>query len=101
MITTNITVENEEEVKKLFENFNADFLAEFLSRVKQKTPVRTGFLQSSWGGNEQPTKIEVFNGAPYAEYIENGTERIAPVGMLKTTIQEAPAICQEITRNKS
>lgn len=95
-----ITLELNEQVIKSVEQglteFNAKFLAEFLERVKSKTPVRTGFLQESWGGNNQPTKMEIFNGAPYAEYIENGTERIAPVGMLKTTLLEGQDIANKV-----
>jgi len=96
MITVEINEQVADSVAKGLSEFNAKFLEEFLIRVKQRTPVRTGFLQESWGGNNQPTKMEIFNGAPYAEYIENGTERIAPVGMLKTTILEGQDIANKV-----
>jgi len=81
-------------VKQLGE-FEQQFLKIFLERVKDKTPVDTGKLQAGWQGAVESGSIIVYNNVEYAEYVENGTENQAPVGMLATTLQEAPQIAQE------
>ncbi|MGH6646215.1 HK97 gp10 family phage protein [Aquabacterium sp.] len=65
---------------------------EFLKAVKQKTPVESGTLQQGWNLDVEGPVIEVSNEVPYAHFVEDGTEKMAPVGMLKATILEAPQI---------
>lgn len=96
-------------------------LVEVQSRIIDKSPVRTGVLRGSVRvgvnktnreyGREDPggdaTKqqntdelnqyelgddVNISVNAPYAVYVEEGTDTIAPVGMIKTTLEELPAI---------
>lgn len=70
------------------------FLIEFLERVKRRTPVRTGKLQNGWGGTSKAGVIEVYNTQEYAEYVENGTPKMAPKGMLRATVLEVEQIAE-------
>jgi len=74
------------------------FQNDFLDRWNRRTPVRTGVLQA---GNEvevTDTQFEFHNDIPYFPFVENGTPVMAPVGMLKATTFEAPAIWAEAAR---
>ena len=86
------------EVDKI-ETFKQKFMSEFLKRVVRRTPVDTGKLQGSWVGRVDGN-IYVENSAEYAEFVENGTPKNAPVGMIRTTVAEAQSIadniCQEL-----
>lgn len=75
-------------------NFKKEFGMEFMDRVKAKTPVRTGTLQNSWGFTEKKTDIEIYNVAPYARYVEEGTEKMAPARMLALTMDESKQIAE-------
>jgi hypothetical protein len=74
--------------------FREEFLKEALKRVKQKTPVLTGRLQAGWKGELTAEEIRINNDVPYAGFVEYGTDRMAPRGMLRATVLETP----EITR---
>ena len=70
-----------------------EFQKEFLRRVADKTPVRTGLLQASWYWDNSNKDLPVFsNKQPYAQYVEFGTEHMRPVMMVGTTIKEADDI---------
>ena len=79
-------------VVKSMERFAAEFEMEFLARVKEKTPVRTGKLQAGWEASATPSEITVWNDVEYAEYVENGTPFQAPQGMLSRTLEEVDTI---------
>ena len=74
--------------------FKEEFGMEFMERVKQRTPVRTGALQRGWGFQMRQTDIEVYNIQDYATFVEYGTPYMAPRGMLRTTLLEAEDIAQ-------
>jgi hypothetical protein len=89
------------EIEKVFLNLNTrlrkfkqEFGMEFMERVKARTPVKTGRLQRSWGFTMKQSDIEVWNVAPYAHFIENGTPYIAPRGMMKVTLLEKEEIAE-------
>jgi len=81
--------------EKDLERFKVEFTNEFVARVKQKTPVDTGKLQNGWEGSIKHDAIEVTNSVEYASYVEFGTEKERPVGMLRTTELEAQQITDE------
>lgn len=74
--------------------FKEAFAIEFLDRVKRRTPVRTGKLQRSWGATQRATDVEIYNVADYASYVEYGTERMEPRGMLRATLMEVDQIAE-------
>lgn len=74
--------------------FKEEYGVEFVRRVRDKTPVKTGHLQASWGFERKATDIEIYNVADYAGYIEYGTEHIPPVGMMRATLEEANQIAE-------
>lgn len=76
------------------ELFKVEFMDEFLTRVQERTPVDTGFLQKNWEAAVQGDLIIISNDAPYAGYIEYGTPRIAPFAMLGQTVAEADVIAE-------
>ena len=76
--------------------FKTEFGSEFVERVKQRTPVRTGALQGGWGFETTATDISIYNTKDYAGFVENGTEHMAPRGMLRTTILEGQQIAMAV-----
>jgi hypothetical protein len=63
-----------------------------VDRVKQKTPVRTGALRDAWTYEVDESLLTVGNTIPYAIFVELGTPKMAPQGMLSTTILEVPQL---------
>ena len=79
----------DEFVKKLESATRDEFEKEFLTRVAEKTPVRTGALKEGWFWDYADARSPVFsNTQPYAEYVENGTPKMAPHLMVATTCLE-------------
>lgn len=74
--------------------FKQEIGIEATARAAARTPVKSGHLQNSWGFTMKATDIEIYNVADYASYIEYGTEHIAPVGMLRATLEEMPQIME-------
>ena len=72
------------EIKKL--------AAEALTKIKARTPVRSGELQASWYIDQMVTngivEITILNDQPYAIFVEYGTQYMAGVHMLEQTINE-------------
>lgn len=63
-----------------------------VARVKPRTPVDTGALQADWQYVVEGSTLTVGNTMDYASFVELGTVRMRPVGMLQTTLLEVPAI---------
>jgi hypothetical protein len=74
--------------------FKSEFGVEFMERVKEKTPVITGRLQNGWGFTMKQTDIEIWNVQDYASYVEYGTPKMAPRGMLRRTLLESQDIAK-------
>lgn len=96
-----MTADQEIDIKDLpqfIEKFKQEWMAEFLQRVKAKTPVATGTLRSAWQGEMHDTEsFTVSNDTPYASYVEYGTVHMAPVGMLTSTLNEVDVITSTAT----
>lgn len=84
----------EEAVAKI-NNFKEEFMNIFMNRVRQKTPVETGALKDGWYIEKHTDGLSLNNDEDYAVYLELGTENIAPVAMVQTTIIESSAIIKE------
>jgi hypothetical protein len=80
---------------KKIDDFMKEFLEIFLERVVERTPVKTGLLQASWGGEVKGDVITIENPVEYASYVEYGTVKMAPRAMLRTTMEESDQIAQE------
>lgn len=72
--------------------FKREFGIEFLKRVKQRTPVKTGALQRGYLQTQRKTSIDISNTKDYAAYVEFGTEKMAPRAMIRTTLEESEQI---------
>ena len=72
--------------------FSQAFADEFLTRVKRRTPVITGRLRDSWQATVNKGTIEIFNDMDYAIFVEEGTHKMTPRGMLRATMIEAEQI---------
>ena len=90
------------EIEKVFAGLNTrlrkfkrEFGMEFKERVEARTPVgETGRLKRGWGFQEKQNDIEIYNVVEYASYVEYGTPRMEPRGMLRATLLEANDIAQ-------
>ena len=79
------------DVKAAMDKVIEEVAAEVLERVKDLTPVDTGFAQSQWKLDEVNEEgFEISNNANYIEYLENGSSTQAPNGMLGITLMEVP-----------
>lgn len=83
-----------ERLAKEIDAYKVEFAKEVKKRWDRRTPVRTGTLLAGNEVivNEEAKEIQAINGVAYFDYVENGTPRMAPVGMLKTTVAETQAI---------
>ena len=86
---------NPGEIDKLFvdlgtnlRKFKEEWAMEATTRIQQRTPVRTGALQGGWGITMKTGGFEIYNTKEYAAYVEYGTPKMAPVGMVRTTLLE-------------
>jgi hypothetical protein len=89
------------EIDRVFANldtslvkFKREWGVEALQRVENRTPVLTGALKRGWGFEMKAKDIEIYNTKDYAEYVEYGTPHMAPVGMLRATLNEAEQISE-------
>lgn len=89
-----ITVTPEQVVKEL-DKLEQEFVKLFLERVRLKTPVETGVLRNAWTGEVAVGAYLFENEKEYAAHIEYGTEHIAPVGMVTSTINETEMLLQQ------
>jgi hypothetical protein len=66
-------------------------ISEVWSRIRQRTPVDTGRARAGWeiSGNT------ITNEVPYVGFLEHGTDRMAPFGMVATTLEEVPSIIED------
>lgn len=69
---------------------------EALSRVKDRTPVRTGYAQSRWEMTSDDQGFTLENDAEYISYLELGWSDQAPAGMLGITMVEVPDIVDDV-----
>lgn len=63
---------------------------EIKERIKDRTPVRTGRAQTGW----ESTPGRVWNDVPYIGYLEEGTSKMSPFHMVRTTLEELPEIVE-------
>lgn len=77
------------------------FIDEFIPRVRFRTPRVTGKLQEGWYGRDEGGGVAyIGNDVDYAPYVEYGTYKMAPRGMLQTTLEESDQIL-DIARKKA
>lgn len=81
-------------------NFKREFAMEFKSRVEQRTPVRTGALKGGWHIELKSTEMELSNTQEYMQYVEFGTPKMQPHGMVRTTLLEGEQI-MEVAKERS
>jgi HK97 gp10 family phage protein len=73
---------------------------ETTQRLKEKTPVRTGRMQRSWGIERKQDSIELYNVAPYSRYVNDGTPTQAPQRIVERTLMEMDNII-EVSKGKA
>jgi hypothetical protein len=81
-------------IKTRLRKFRHEFGKEFLARVQERTPVVTGTLHAGWEYQLKEQDVEVRNRVPYASYVERGTDKMEPRGMLAATKEEAKEIAE-------
>lgn len=72
--------------------YKREVAKEVVARVRQRTPIRTGFLWRSWEYQMHNYSVSFKNAAPYADFVENGTPFQAPQRMLQRTLLEVDEI---------
>lgn len=95
----------QDQIKKL-QDLPTAFAQEFVKRVQDRTPTRTGLLKDSWEMQVLDDALELRNkatneeGEAYAEYVEFGTWKEAPALMITTTVTEKQDILKT-AKNKA
>ena len=56
--------------------------------IIERTPVRTGYLKSRWIKEANINYTLISNDAPYAIYVEEGTSKMAPHYMVKSSLKK-------------
>ena len=76
------------EVDKILDNAVSNIQENVLTEVQQKTPVDTGTARKGW------VKLgsEIRNDVPYIGYIEEGSLKHRPIGMVKSTLMDIELI---------
>jgi hypothetical protein len=69
---------------------------EMLTRVKARTTVRSGALRDAWAMEITSTTLTIGNPLPYATFVEMGTPKMAPVGMLGSVVMEVPQLITKL-----
>jgi hypothetical protein len=83
--------------------FAQTFADDFIQRVKVRTPnppslradgsgPSTGNLKRGWKAKVSKTQVTIYNDVEYANYVEDGTDKMPGAHMLKTTANEAGTI---------
>ncbi len=67
-----------------------------LELANSLTPVHTGYLQSRNQVAIEGKKLAIFNDAPYASFVHNGTSRQEPQPFLSPVAQELEAKASEL-----
>lgn len=75
-----------------FDQIVSELSQELLEKIKDRTPVDTGKAQAGWKLDDNV----IYNDVEYIEYLENGTPKMAPVGMVRLALEEADDILQKI-----
>lgn len=58
------------------------YIDELLRTIVEKTPVDTGRAKAGWIRNGD----DIVNPVPYVEYLETGTDKMRPIGMVASTM---------------
>jgi hypothetical protein len=81
------------------------FAEEFLTRVQNRTPVRTGLLNDSWDMKVKQGRIELKNdaeneqGQEYVAFVEFGTYKMRGFFMVSLTMMESADILKIAKKN--
>lgn len=86
------------DVQENIDKLIADVAAEVESRVRDRTPVRTGYARSRWQTEVRDDGFDIGNDAEYISFLELGSSQQAPLGMLGITMEEVPDIVEDKAR---
>lgn len=78
-------------MKKIADQLNEikdAYLDELMRTIAEKTPVDTGRAKAGWIRNGD----DIVNPVPYVPYIEEGTDKMRPIGMVASTMANGQRI---------
>lgn len=85
--------------KKFAQTFADDFIVKVTTRTPNPPSLRadgsgpsTGNLKRGWKSRVSRKEVTIYNDVEYAEYVEDGTEKMPGAHMLKTTAAETGQI---------
>jgi len=74
--------------------FKEEWAIEFMERVKEKTPEKSGRLKESYYFTQKQEGIEFASLEDYFKYVEHGTVHMAPRRMVGRTLLEEDEITE-------
>ena len=86
------------EIKSKLEKVAPLFADIFVERVSNRTPRLSGTLADAWKAQQSGNTINIINDTPYAAYVEYGTYKMEPRGMMRATMLERQEILDEAAK---
>lgn len=68
--------------------------------IARRTPVLTGRLQSEWRTSRSGREGKIYNDVPYGVYVEYGSARRAPRGMMARSVGQIEHRLERAINNK-
>lgn len=69
-----------------------EFGIEAKRRMEDITPVRTGEMKAGWGFTERRDGIDIYNVAPHAKWVDQGSDKQPPQRIIERTLMNSDQI---------
>ena len=76
------------EIREEIQERKREIASEIFDRVVELTPEDTGRARDGWYISEVGDDYEILNDVHYVQYLEYGTDRMAPFGMVSQSVEE-------------
>lgn len=74
--------------KKIVNTTKQNVVDDLFATLKRRSPVRSGKFRKSWNKSVGTTRTRISNPQPYAQELEDGKSKQAPLGVVNPSINE-------------
>jgi len=86
------------DIKRSVDDEKIGLVQDLYDTIRRRSPVRSGKYKKTWSKVETKTKANISNPQPYAQRLEEGHSRQAPLGVVRPAINEVIKRRQTIRR---
>jgi len=86
------------DIKRSVDDEKIGLVEDLYKTILRRSPVRSGKYKKTWRKVETKTRANISNPQPYAQRLEEGHSRQAPLGVVKPAIAEVIKRRQTIRR---